>query len=1367
MDVTSNATINGSLTVNSGTMKVNNQVLTTSENIMVNNGGTLWMDQNSQLKIGTSKTLNVFSGGTLRTEGTSGNEVVVTRNGSSGNYVINITNGATIAAQRTSFYYVDPLRVHAGATIEDTYPFHYCKFRYADFGMLRIDNDQDLLLRNVEFLGPATGYNVYKSVDSGNLEFKDAYGDYSGATYENDPYNRIAWTVTQPGLWTGAVSSNWYTGDNWDDGLVPNAAINVVIPASAPNMPVIDAGVWECNNLNIDGTLTISGANLTANGNMTVTGTLAMTAAADILSVLGDVVWESGSQASITADASIEVYGHWNFNSGSNTQLNNGKVYFEGTTNKWIRIFSENARFNDIYVTKTSGAQIGFSDLSTEHLYIEGDLRVFANSKFVSDSDKAVVLRDNLISDGTTQCNAGSFCLFGNNQSIKPNTNDYFNDLYFWQSGTVTINTANTSILNVNGNLTMDSGVFNAGNSIIKVGGHWSNFVGTTGFVEGTSRVVFNGENNFQQIMADETFYTLEVDKPLGGALRLIQGDQGQTVVCSEYDWTAGALDVMNGNFTATSLLDNGIAGDFYITDGGSITLGNMSGIPHLKGNLHINGGTFNIIAPIGSEWGGDGDASITMTDGELNVYPHGVEIMDDPSYTFTANITGGTIRTEGAFINYRTDFNPTGGTLEMHGTQDAGLLMNGGSLYGLTVNKSSGKSVTLSGNATVNGPLFVNSGTLLADGHVLTTAENIVVQTGGTLWMDENSQLKIGSSQALTVFSGSTLRVEGSSGNEAVVTRNGSSGNYVINITSGATIAAQRASFYYVDPLRVHAGAIIEDTYPFHYCKFRYATFGMLRIDNDQDLLLRNVEFLSPATGYNVYKSVDSGNLEFKDYYGDYAGEAYESDPYNRIEWTITQPGLWTGAVSSNWYTADNWDDFNIPTAVTNVVIPATAPNMPVIDAGVWECNNLDINGTLTISGANLTANGNMTVTGTLAMTATADILSVLGDVVWESGSQASITADAAIEVYGHWDFNSGSNAQLNNGKVYFEGTTNKWIRNYSSTSRFNDVYVTKTSGAQISFSDLSTEDLSIYGDLKVFANGKFVSDGDAAGVILRGDLISDGTTQCNAGNFWLNGSDQSIKPNTNDYFYHLNFNQTGIVTINPANTSVLNVKADLYIYSGVFSAGANIIKVGGNWSNNEGTTGFEEGTSRIVFNGGNYAQTCFTDETFCTLEVDKPLGGPLMIWGSSVDPTVVCSEYDWTAGYISVHGNFTATSLLDNGIAGTFFLENGGSITLGNMSGIPHLKGNLHINGGTFNIIAPIGSEWGGHGDASITMTDGELNVYPMVSRSWMIPPTPLRLTSQAEPSVPKALSSITGLILIPRVEPLKCMEPRMPAC
>ncbi|MEZ5195531.1 MAG: hypothetical protein R2764_03805 [Bacteroidales bacterium] len=755
--------------------------------------------------------------------------------------------------------------------------------------MLRIDNDQDLLLRNVEFLGPATGYNVYKSVDSVNLEFKDAYGDYSGATYENDPYNRIEWTFTQPGLRTGTVSNNWYTGDNWDDGLVPTAATNVVIPVAAPNMPVMDAGVWECNNLDINGTLTISGANLTANGNLTVTGTLAMTTAADILSVLGDVVWESGSQASITADASIEVYGHWNFNSGSNAQMYYGKVYFEGTSDKWIRNYSETSKFNDIYVTKTLGAQIGFSDLSTESLYIWGDLRIFANGKFVSDADAVgVILKGDLISDGITQCNAGNFFLIGNNQSIKPNTNDYFNNLYFSHTGTVTINPANTSILNVNGNLVIVYGVFNAENNIIRVGGSWDNNVGTTGFIEGTSRVVFNG-NDDQFFLSDETFYTLELDKPMGQSLRIVGGAFGHTIVCSEYDWTAGRLMVEEGDFTATSLLDNGITGNFYVDDGGSITLGNMSGIPHLRGNIDICGGTFNIIAPIGSEWGGDGDLNIFMTGGELNVYPYGIEIIDNPTYTLTLDIIGGTIRTEGAFINNRTDFNPTGGTLELYGNQDAGLLMNGGSLFGLTVNKSAGKSVLLSSDVTVNDLLTVNSGTLYANNQVLTTGGNIEVNNGGTLWMDMNSQLKVGWNKIMDVNSGGLLKASGTEGNEVVFTHNGS-GYYFIYINGTGSISARRTSFYYVSPLIVQSSATIDPANAFDYCKFRYSTTEMLKVLNNQDLTLHNVQFLTPGGDHNVYKPNDEGSLTFVDSFGDFAGETFEYDPYNRVHWIENQ---------------------------------------------------------------------------------------------------------------------------------------------------------------------------------------------------------------------------------------------------------------------------------------------------------------------------------------------------------------------------------------------------------------------------------------------------------------------------------------------
>jgi hypothetical protein len=234
-----------------------------------------------------------------------------------------------------------------------------------------------------------------------------------------------------------------------------------------------------------------------------------------------------------------------------------------------------------------------------------------------------------------------------------------------------------------------------------------------------------------------------------------------------------------------------------------------------------------------------------------------------------------------------------------------------------------------------------------------------------------------------------------------------------------------------------------------------------------------------------------------------------------------------------TNWYTADNWDDFTVPVAGTNVTIPSAATNMPVLDAGNWECNNLTVNGTITFAGANLTVNGNLTMNGLLAMNNASSQFIVVGDVAWNSGSTANITADAAILVNGHWNFNAGSNAQINNGRVYFQGTSSKWIRCYSATSDFYSVYVTKTGGAQAGFSDLSTQPMVIKGELRIFANGKFVSD-SYEDVILHGNLTNDGTLQCSEGAFKLDGANQSLKPNISDYFNHLVFSQTGTASIN-----------------------------------------------------------------------------------------------------------------------------------------------------------------------------------------------------------------------------------------
>ena len=81
---------------------------------------------------------------------------------------------------------------------------------------------------------------------------------------------------------------------------------------------------------------------------------------------------------------------------------------------------------------------------------------------------------------------------------------------------------------------------------------------------------------------------------------------------------------------------------------------------------------------------------------------------------------------------------------------------------------------------------------------------------------------------------------------------------------------------------------------------------------------------------------------------------------------------------------------------------------------------------------------------------------------------------------------------------------------------------------------------------------------------VILSGDLISDGICQFNTAALKLDGIDQSIKPNVNDYFNHLVFSQTGTTTINTANTSTLDVNGNLHIDSGVFDAGSCTILIG-----------------------------------------------------------------------------------------------------------------------------------------------------------------------------------------------------------
>jgi len=69
-----------------------------------------------------------------------------------------------------------------------------------------------------------------------------------------------------PGIWTGLTSTDWHTGTNWQDYLVPTVLMNIVIPPGVPNWPV------ATGNLSLGGSLSLSAAscNLTVSGNLTL-----------------------------------------------------------------------------------------------------------------------------------------------------------------------------------------------------------------------------------------------------------------------------------------------------------------------------------------------------------------------------------------------------------------------------------------------------------------------------------------------------------------------------------------------------------------------------------------------------------------------------------------------------------------------------------------------------------------------------------------------------------------------------------------------------------------------------------------------------------------------------------------------------------------------------------------------------------------------------------------------------------------------------------------------------------------------------------------------------------------------------------------
>jgi|LSQX01.1.fsa_nt_gb hypothetical protein len=749
-----------------------------------------------------------------------------------------------------------------------------------------------------------------------------AYVKIKGYSTQKGSYT-MAYKMVDELIWTGTSGTNWNTAGNWNEDMVPDENINVIIPSNTTWQPYIYASDAKCDNLTINSgaTLTVGGYTLNVSNNMNINGNLAMNNVNGEISAK-DVLWKSGSTANFTANSEFRVSGNWEFQAGSNANLTNGTVRFRGFPNNHsILCKSASSAFNDIVLSNftliyTFYCHLEILTSSNQNLKINGNIQIPNGASFKNYSTKDLILKGNIINNGTFECHAGTVRLSGTNQSLMMNTGDYFNNLTFNQSGTVTINDANINILEVKKDVVIKSGVFNIQNRIMRVGGDWTNEKGSGAFIAGTGRVIFNGASH-QYVNSSENFNILEVDK--GAALRV--DNVAYTVKCNQYEWKKGGIDVLKGTFTALDLVNNGIYGNYYVNPGGTINLHqDASSWIDLNGKFNFNyGGTINVYGgSLRSYWSYDGDAEVYMNGGVLDFKDQGIYIYNSSSYTFTHNITGGTIRTSKGLYCGRTDFTPAGGTFEFYGNSDSYLdMISGSNLRNVLINKSSkedGESLTggpvydqrsgqllsdgtrannisLNSNIDILGNFTINAGLLNTWSKQVAVSGNVAINNGGQLSVGAGGGLAMSSSKSVTVNNGGLIQFNGTAGTQSKITRK-SSGYYALNIESGGKIAAVHTIFEYMNTngVNLKSGAIVDPANVFTSCILRNGQSGgrLLTIENDQTFSVNYAMFPNNSWGgnFNVYKSVNSGVVTFGGHSGEFSGGSHEYDPYHRIHW-------------------------------------------------------------------------------------------------------------------------------------------------------------------------------------------------------------------------------------------------------------------------------------------------------------------------------------------------------------------------------------------------------------------------------------------------------------------------------------------------
>ncbi len=198
----------------------------------------------------------------------------------------------------------------------------------------------------------------------------------------------------------------------------------------------------------------------------------------------------------------------------------------------------------------------------------------------------------------------------------------------------------------------------------------------------------------------------------------------------------------------------------------------------------------------------------------------------------------------------------------------------------------------------------------------------------------------------------------------------------------------------------------------------YGYYKASSLHVSSHRNL----IKAIAAYSGTNWTKAT-TGNVDGNDL----SGDATCTNSF-----TVTSnvsPGLWSGDVSTDWFDCNNWDDFNVPTSTTDVLITNSAVNNAQISSLSSKAAQFLYTGnakSLNIIGKQLIIQNTGATINTLDVAGDLTINTING---LDMNDGVGGTTDGTVNIQGNWTNNFTTGFDAGESLINFNGTTAQTI--------------------------------------------------------------------------------------------------------------------------------------------------------------------------------------------------------------------------------------------------------------------------------------------------------------------------------------------------